>query len=82
MEAFNEETKEKNVDGKKGDVGTKLADVSSNLLELVLERCDLGGCFLGDLHDLTDGRVISNHNGDHLAFTAGDGRTRHHDGRR
>jgi hypothetical protein len=62
LETFNEETKEKNVDGKEGDVGTKLADVSSNLLEFVLEGCDLGGCFLGDLHDLTDGRVIPNHN--------------------
>lgn len=70
------------MDGKEGDVGTKLADVSSNLLELVLEGGDLGGSFPGDLHDLTDGRVISNHNGDHLAFTAGDGRTRHHDRRR
>ena len=58
------------MDGKEGDVGTKLADVSSNLLELVLEGGDLGGSFPGDLHDLTDGRVISNHNGDHLAFTA------------
>ena len=70
------------MDGKEGDVGTKLADVSSNLLELVLEGGDLGGSFPGDLHDLTDGRVIPNHNGDHLTFTAGDGRTRHHDGRR
>lgn len=70
------------MDGKEGDVGTKLADVSSNLLELVLEGGDLGGSFPGDLHDLTDGRVISNHNGDHLAFTTGDGRARHHDRRR
>lgn len=70
------------MDGKEGDVGTKLADVSSNLLELVLEGGDLGGSFPGDLHDLTDGRVISNHNGDHLAFTARDGRARHHDRRR
>ena len=70
------------MDGKEGDVGTKLADVSSNLLELVLKGSYLGGCFLGDLHDLTDGRVISNHNGDHLAFTARDGRARHHDRRR
>jgi len=62
LETFNEKSEKKNVDGEEGDVGTKLADVSSNLLEFVLEWGDLSRCLTGDFHDHTNRRGVSNLN--------------------
>jgi len=67
------------VDGKEGNISSHHTNISSDLLELVLERGDLGTNF-ELLHNLTKAGVVTDHNTNHLAFTLGDRGTGHEDG--
>ena len=64
-DAIKEVAEEEHVDGQKSGVGAELSDLSGDDLELLLERSGLR-LLLKLLHDLTEGRPLSNDDADHL----------------
>ena len=62
------------MNGKEGCVSTNFTDLSGDDLKLLLERSGLGPA-LELLHDLTEGRVLTDHQDEHLASSGSDVRS-------
>ena len=66
------------MDGQEGSIGTDLTDLSGDDLKLLLKRGGLGSHFKF-LHDLSEGRALTDHDGHHLTLTGGDRGSREQD---